>query len=130
MTENRKTRRFFYPTQGVCQPEIHFEVREGRLGDVRFVGGGCPGNAQLVSRLLAGKPLDEVLEVVEGIDCRYRTPCPEQLAMAIEAASTGGLKPAQSFRRKDDDSSRKRIGLIGALNGDEKAMEKLLDALG
>ena len=52
------TRRFVFQTQGVCPPEIHFTLVDGTLQEVRFVGGGCPGNALLVSRLLSGRPVD------------------------------------------------------------------------
>jgi len=48
--------RYIYRTHGVCPPEIHFQVQDGLLTEVRFVGGGCPGNARLVSRLLKGLP--------------------------------------------------------------------------
>lgn len=48
---NGKTVRYAYSTQGICPPEIHFQVQDGILHEVRFVGRGCPGNAQLVTRL-------------------------------------------------------------------------------
>jgi len=41
MPGETQTKRFIYPTQGVCPPEIHFKVTHGRLEDVRFVGGGA-----------------------------------------------------------------------------------------
>ena len=85
MPGETKTQRFIYPTQGVCPPEIHFKVNNGRLEEIRFVGGGCPGNAQLVARLLEGKPLAEALEYLVGIDCRNGTSCPDQLAAAVTA---------------------------------------------
>ncbi|MBW2442887.1 MAG: TSCPD domain-containing protein, partial [Deltaproteobacteria bacterium] len=69
MPGETKPKRFIYPTRGVCPPEIHFNVNNGRLEEIRFVGGGCPGNAQLVARLLDGKPVAEALECLVGIDC-------------------------------------------------------------
>lgn len=47
-----KTQRFIYQTQCVCPPEIHFQIQDALLKSVRFVAGGCPGNAQLVACLL------------------------------------------------------------------------------
>ena len=66
--------------------------------DVRFVGGGCPGNATLVSRLLKGRPIREVEEYLAGIHCRNGTSCPDQLALALRAAERGEIPPVESFR--------------------------------
>ncbi len=127
MPDETKTKRFIYPTRGVCPPEIHFEVNNGSLENIRFVGGGCPGNARLVARLLEGKPLAEALEYLVGIDCRSGTSCPDQLAMAVTAATNGSLKPAESFRVHADASARNRVGLISALEGNHAVLEKLLE---
>ena len=121
-----QTKRFIYPTQGVCPSEIHFKVTHGRLEDVRFVGGGCPGNAQLVARLLEGKPLAEALGYLVGIDCRNGTSCPAQLASAVTAVKNGSLKTAESFRVHADASAGRRTGLIGAMEGNSTVLEKLI----
>jgi uncharacterized protein (TIGR03905 family) len=126
MTGETKTKRFIYPTRGVCPPEIHFKINNDRLEEIRFVGGGCPGNAQLVARLLEGRPLAEALEYLVGIDCRNGTSCPDQLAAAVTAAKAGSLRPAESFRVHTDDSARGRIGLISALEGDRANLEILI----
>ncbi len=91
MDSNDKTKRYIYQTTGVCPPEIHFELSEGVLEQVRFVGGGCPGNAKLVGALLRGKDIGEALGLLKGIECRNDTSCPDQLARAIEAALRGSL---------------------------------------
>jgi len=126
MPGETKTKRFIYPTQGVCPPEIHFKVNNGRLEEIRFVGGGCPGNAQLVARLLEGKPLAEALEYLVGIDCRNGTSCPDQLAAAVTAAKNGSLTPAESFRVHADAYDRCRVGLISAIEGNPAILEKLI----
>lgn len=95
---NGKTIRYVYPTQDVCPPEIHFQVQDGILHEVRFVGGGCPGNAQLVSRLLQGRPIEDVLELLKEIDCRNGTSCPDQLSRGLIATLDGNLAPAKSFQ--------------------------------
>jgi len=127
MPGETKTKRFIYPTQGVCPPEIHFKLNNGNLEEIRFVGGGCPGNAQLVARLLEGKPLAEALEYLVGIDCRNGTSCPDQLAAAVTAAENGSLRPAESFRVHADTDVRGRIVLISALEGNHAILENLLE---
>ncbi len=126
MADETKTKRFIYATRGVCPPEIHFKVNNGSLAEIRFVGGGCPGNAQLVARLLEGKPLAEALEYLVGIDCRNGTSCPDQLATALSAARQGSLTPAESFRVHADAGDRHRVGLIGAMEGSSAILKKLI----
>ena len=48
--------------------------------------GGCSGNLQGISSLVAGMDIDEVATRLQGIQCGMRpTSCPDQLAKAIEA---------------------------------------------
>jgi uncharacterized protein (TIGR03905 family) len=126
MLGKTKTKPFIYPTQGVCPPEIHFKINDGSLEKIRFVGGGCPGNAQLVARLLEGKPLAEAMEYLDGIDCRNGTSCPDQLAAALTAVKNGSLTPAESFRIQADASDRSRVGLISSMEGNHAILEKLI----
>ena len=112
--------RYIYKTRGVCPPEIHFELRAEVLRRLRFVGGGCPGNAQLVARLLEGRNARDVIQVLQGIDCRNGTSCPDQLAAALQSALGGKLEPATSFRIEKDPGVHSRIGLIADLRGDHR----------
>ncbi|NQU16208.1 MAG: TSCPD domain-containing protein, partial [Desulfobacteraceae bacterium] len=57
--------------------------------EIRFVGGGCPGNAQAVSRLLRERPVKEVVALIKDIPCRNDTSCLDQLVKALLAASHG-----------------------------------------
>lgn len=125
MKSDNKTLRYVYNTQGICPPEIHFQIEKGILKEVRFVGGGCPGNAQLVSRFLKDKPLNEVLGLLKDINCRNSTSCPDQFAEALDAAKNGSLKPARSFRVYTDPLPRHRIGLIGDLEGNIDILKTL-----
>jgi len=129
MTINGKNKRYVYKTQGVCPPEIHFQIDQGYLSDIRFVGGGCPGNAQLLTRLLKGRHLDEVLGLVKEIDCRNGTSCPDQLASAIKAVTDGQLSPAASFLLVDDPIPKARIGLIGELAGNPRILQNMVGAM-
>ena len=72
-----------YKTTGVCSRTIEFEVKDGILTDVKF-NGGCAGNTQGVARLAKGRKIDDVIETLEGIQCRYGTSCPDQLAKALK----------------------------------------------
>ncbi len=126
MVSDKEAVRFVYQTKEVCPPEIHFQIREERLEDIRFVGGGCPGNAQLASRLLKGKLLNEAIEVLQNIPCRNNTSCPDQLAQALLAAGKGELGPAQSFRVHTDGTPMNRIALIGDMDGQVDHLKNLV----
>lgn len=74
---------FSYTTQGTCSRLIQFDVdEENKLHNVRFIG-GCNGNLQGVSKLVEGRTLDEVQQLLSGILCRNGTSCPDQLSKAI-----------------------------------------------
>ncbi len=75
-----------YKTQGVCSRNISFDIRDGRVYDVRF-DGGWNGNTQGISGLVDGMTADEVIRRLSGIRCGYKgTSCPDQLAKALEKA--------------------------------------------
>ncbi len=74
-----------YKTRGTCSQMISFDVKDGKVTDVQFMG-GCHGNTQGVSRLVEGMPVDEVISRLEGIRCGHKpTSCPDQLAQALKA---------------------------------------------
>lgn len=74
---------FTYSTKGTCSRQILFNVdSENKLRGVRFIG-GCGGNLQGISRLVEGKPIDEIETLLAGIKCRNNTSCPDQLSKAI-----------------------------------------------
>ncbi len=127
MKKKSVANQYIYHTHGVCPPEIHFKINDGKIKDLRFVGGGCPGNARLVSRLLEDKPLARVLEYLKGIDCRNDTSCSEELAGAIQAVQNGTLATAESFRVQEDNTPRRSVALIGNLAGDNAALENILE---
>jgi len=73
-----------YKTRGTCSQEIHYEVSEdGILTSCQFIG-GCRGNTQGVARLVLGRPVAEVIDLLRGIECRGDTSCPDQLARALQ----------------------------------------------
>jgi uncharacterized protein (TIGR03905 family) len=78
---------FNYKTKGVCAREINFEVENGIVKKVKF-NGGCMGNTQGVARLAENRPIDEVISLLEGIQCRGGTSCPDQLSKALKEYKT------------------------------------------
>ena len=75
-----------YQTRGVCSQSISFEIIQGRVHHVQFIG-GCHGNTQGIAKLVEGMDVHEVISRLDGIDCSGRgTSCPDQLARALESA--------------------------------------------
>jgi len=72
-----------FRTSGVCSRSIDFEVENGIVKKVKF-NGGCMGNTQGVARLAENRPIDEVISLLEGIQCRGGTSCPDQLSKALK----------------------------------------------
>ncbi len=72
-----------YKTSGTCSRAIEFDVQNGKVYNVRFIG-GCLGNTQGVSQLVEGMEVNEVISRLKGIVCRLGTSCPDQLAKALE----------------------------------------------
>ena len=49
-----------YTTKGTCSRKILFEVEDGKVHNVQFVG-GCNGNTQGVARLVEGMDVNEAI---------------------------------------------------------------------
>ena len=76
--------KYTYTTSGTCSKEIHIEVDDGIIKEVKFLG-GCPGNTQGVAKLCIGRSVNEVIDLLEGIKCGMRpTSCPDQLSKALK----------------------------------------------
>jgi uncharacterized protein (TIGR03905 family) len=116
-------KRYIYKTEGVCPPEIHFQVMNDILSDIDFVGGGCPGNAELVGRLLNGRRLSDACLSLTGIECRNGTSCPDQLAQALTAVAQGRLEPRPAYRVVEHEIPIDGVAVIGELGGCGEALE-------
>ncbi len=78
---------YSYKTRGVCSRQINFEIEDGIVKEIQFIG-GCNGNTQGVAALAKGRSVQEVIDILEGIDCGGRgTSCPDQLAKALKEAT-------------------------------------------
>ena len=65
---------YIYKTKGTCSQEIHIDVEGDVVRSVEFIG-GCRGNTQGVARLAAGRKVDELIALLDGIQCRNGTSC-------------------------------------------------------
>ena len=75
-----------YKTSGTCSRQILFDVVDGKVQNVQFIG-GCNGNLKGIAALVEGMDVDAVIERVQGITCGMKkTSCPDQLAQALIAA--------------------------------------------
>lgn len=77
---------FEFKPQGVCARNLKFDIEDGIVKNVKFTG-GCNGNLQGIAALCEGKPVDEIINAVQGIRCGFKsTSCPDQLAKALKNA--------------------------------------------
>ena len=75
---------YSYFTKGTCSRQILFDVdKDNILRSVKFIG-GCSGNLQGISKLAVGRNIDEIISLLEGVQCRNNTSCPDQLAQALK----------------------------------------------
>ena len=73
-----------YKTKGTCSQRIFFDVENGKVTNVQFVG-GCNGNLKGIAALVEGMDVEDVIRRVEGIRCGMKaTSCPDQLAQALK----------------------------------------------
>ena len=78
-----------YKTKGTFSQRIFFDIENGKVQNVQFVG-GCNGNLKGISALVEGMSVEEVISRVEGIRCGMKaTSCPDQLAQALKASLNG-----------------------------------------
>ncbi len=83
--------KYTYKTSGTCSRSIDFEIVDGRVQNVKFMG-GCNGNLKGIASLVEGLSVDEVIEKLQGITCGFKsTSCPDQLATAIKKYKDGEL---------------------------------------
>lgn len=75
-----------YKTSGTCSQRILFEIEEGKVKNVTFLG-GCNGNLKGIGALVEGMDAQEVISRLEGTTCGMKaTSCPDQLAKALKQA--------------------------------------------
>ena len=82
--------KYSFRTRGVCARNITFDLEDGVIKEVSFMG-GCNGNLKAISKLVDGMDAQKVIDILKGNDCGGRgTSCADQLAIAIEEAMKAG----------------------------------------
>lgn len=75
--------KYEYKTKGTCSQRILFDVEDGKVRDVQFIG-GCNGNLKGIGALVEGMAIEDVIAKLQGIRCGMKqTSCPDQLAKAL-----------------------------------------------
>ena len=78
-----------YTTKGTCSRQIIFEIEDGKVKNVQYIG-GCNGNLKGISKLVEGMEVAEVITRLEGTTCGMKnTSCPDQLAQALKQTQNG-----------------------------------------
>ena len=74
-----------FATCGVtCSRQINLQTEGNVIRRVEIVK-GCDGNTKGLARLCEGRKIEDVIGLLEGIDCKGRgTSCPDQLARALK----------------------------------------------
>ncbi|MBR2224670.1 MAG: TIGR03905 family TSCPD domain-containing protein [Bacteroidales bacterium] len=73
------------PSALVCSRQIDFDLVDGTVRNLRYIG-GCHGNLQALGALLEGQPVDFALSRLTGINCKERgTSCSDQLTRVLRA---------------------------------------------
>jgi len=73
-----------FSPRGVCSIQIDFDIEDGKIYNVRYVG-GCNGNLKAIGRLVEGRDAKEVADILRGNTCGMKgTSCADQLAKAID----------------------------------------------
>lgn len=76
--------RLSYKPKGVCSQLMDIDVEDGRIVEVKVIG-GCSGNLQGIASLVKGMEVEEAIKRMEGIRCGFKsTSCPDQLAQALK----------------------------------------------
>lgn len=78
--------RYTYKTKGTCAIEISFDINDGVVTNIAFLG-GCNGNLKAISKLVEGMKVEDIEEKLKGNTCGRRdTSCADQLARAVREA--------------------------------------------
>ncbi len=75
--------RYSYKTQMTCSSQIDFDINDGIITNISFIG-GCNGNLKAISKLVDGWSAQQISDKLAGNLCGRRpTSCADQLAKAV-----------------------------------------------
>ncbi len=76
-----------YKTMNTCCKEITFNINGDVISNVKFLGGGCPGNLQAIPKLVEGMTVGEIESKLSNINCGLKgTSCAKELSKAVVKA--------------------------------------------
>ena len=80
--------RYRYIPSGVCIGEIAFDIdQDAIVTNITFLG-GCDGNLKVLSKILSGKTVAEIIRIGRHNTCDGKpTSCMDQFAIAVEKAA-------------------------------------------
>ncbi len=79
-----------YPLEICCAKQVDFDLENGKVYNISFAG-GCNGNLKIISKLLDGVPIEEIISKCSGNLCRNKgTSCADQFARACTRAIEEG----------------------------------------
>ena len=59
---------YSYKTKGTCAQRIDFDIEDGIVKNIKFLG-GCSGNTQGDAKLAEGMKKEDIIERLESIRC-------------------------------------------------------------
>lgn len=79
-----------FTPRGVCSRRIDIDLDGDVIREVAFTG-GCDGNLKAIAKLVRGRTVEEVAELLEGNTCgRRSTSCADQLCQGLREAQQAG----------------------------------------
>lgn len=73
-----------YKTKDVCATKITYDLEDGKIHNLSFLG-GCNGNLKAIGKLLEGMDKDKAISILLGNTCGRRpTSCCDQLARSLQ----------------------------------------------
>ena len=79
--------RYSYKTKNTCAKIIEFDLETNVVKNVKFLGGGCPGNLQALPKLVEGMTVEQIEDKLGNIVCGNKgTSCAAELAKAVKEA--------------------------------------------
>ena len=58
---------YTFETQNTCSKVIKFTLNGNIVSNVKFLGGGCPGNLQALPKLVEGMSVEQIEKKLGGI---------------------------------------------------------------
>ena len=63
---------YSYKTKGTCSVQIDFDIIDGKVSNVKFLG-GCNGNLKGISALVEGMTPQDVIAKCKDIKCGFKS---------------------------------------------------------